>query len=573
MQARLNAPKPAPATEQPTSPQTLYTQKADIAKKVAATSVKSIGKGVMSFLSDTKNIAAQTWERLKADNADNLANNKGLQTPMAGPQAGLRMLGDVAQGVNEIAGAAFERTGITPAIKAELGNMGKALNLITPDAISEPVKEGFNYLVNGAIDKYSAWKQANPDQARNLESIGQIAMAIPNIEGGAALVKASKEAGVAVMDVAGSASKTALKATTGALKTTTGALKDTGTALGDAAGSIKQKAISATADIGKPIEENVKNALTNPERSADISSKLSDYFDQASTAKGKTGAVTPIETASEDNFKKALGTIQEKLKAAGEMKQQSLVENGSKTVDVQKAYDNFGKNLDERLGTNFDPKGELVSATGRESLIAGSASDNRLISMVRDSIDTLKRNPTLQRVNDVVDKLQSELYKTKQIGAVAINGKTEAVVKQFMKDLDLAAKDVGGDAYKLANADYARLIKLKQLSSKALGENFSKAGSIAKQVFSPAGLKMKQLVTALEAETGLPIFEDLTLAKFAMDSVKDPRIKSLLDQLQNIPTSKGAILQKILDYIPEKLSTPEAMKAKAQRLIDSTPSK
>jgi hypothetical protein len=204
----------------------------------------------------------------------------------------------------------------------------------------------------------------------------------------------------------------------------------------------------------------------------------------------------------------------------------------------------------------------LTNATGRKSLIANSASDSKMVNLIKSTLDDLGSNPTVQEINDTVDSLQGELYKAPTKGAEAINSNTQGFIKQIVGQLNSAAKEVGGADYAGANDTYSELHKLQTELNIRLGSNMKNAGSIMKRIFSPQDGGTKTLISQLEKETGQPIFHDATLAKFAMDAVGDPRAESLLEQGMKAH-SKGFI-QSILDYIKGKVENPEGV---ATRMI------
>lgn len=465
-------------------------------------------------------------------------------------QSGFNVAGAAAKGINEVFGSALNNLGITDAMKAQMQNMGLALDTINPD-----MKKGIIALAGGAAETYDEFAKNNPSVAKNIDNVWQIVQAVPILEGTGKLIKTIPEL----------ASKTAAPVIEGVQKSATQLAKGTEEAIGTIK-QIPEKAISAATDFATPIDDNVRNALTNPLRSKDIAQTIKDNFEIAKKSKAVTGESTPFEVQGEKQFGGAMEDISKKMTEAGKAKNAALAEHAQDPVIVQSAYDNVGKMMEERLGTAFDAEGGLVDAPGRISIVAGDKSDEAMLKMVRDSINILKRKPSLQIVNDVVDKLQGALYKSNKPGAIPLNGATEGLVKQFTRELNDAAKEVGGEAYKKANADYARLISLQEDLNTALGHNMKNSGSLFKQIFSPAGKNIKDIITRLEEETGRNIFENATLAKFAMDAVGDPRATSLLAEIQGIPTTSKGAVTKLLDYLGNKLASPEAKQAKALRI-------
>lgn len=321
-----------------------------------------------------------------------------------------------------------------------------------------------------------------------------------------------------------------------------------------------QTPITMAKDAATPIDENVMKVLQNPMDTTE--GTLKNMFNQANKAITTTGEATPFDVAGKTNFGKAMDILNTNLKDAGQKMQAVLEEKGSTPVDIKPVVDAYSSQMMDRLGTALDSEGNFVDAAGRKSIIANSPADTRLLRSMREQIVGLGQNPSLQQVNDVVDSLQGELYKAPLKGPEAINSQTAGFVKQIVGQLNGEAKAVGGADYQAANDTYARLSGLKQDLNSKMGADYKNAGAWTKRIFSPSDGGIKTLVSNLEQETGVPIFHDATLAKFAMDAVGDPRAQSLLQQGLDVK-SKGFI-KSAMDYLQSKLEDPQG---KALRTI------
>lgn len=327
-------------------------------------------------------------------------------------------------------------------------------------------------------------------------------------------------------------------------------------------GTLPEKA----ADFISPIPESVKTELTrgsvegNIPKQEQIVVRNQEHMRAAREATKDNSKSTPMELAGQEG-EKALATLKQKLSEHGEMKQSALNESGTKIVPIADSGFKFQDLAEQRLGTRFEikPGGEIVfnDAPGRKSLIKQSSSDTNLVRKVHNTLKDLGENPTLQEVNDAVDSIQSELYKTKGVGAEPINGKTEAVLKQVVGDLNDRAKEVGGDTYKEANARYTEARDIHDVLNKALGEDANKGAALMKQLFSPNGTMARNLFADIKRLTGIDLVSEATLAKNAMETAGDVRQKSLLGDIvgSGAPSLRGT-MGKILDFGAKKLADP-----------------
>ena len=344
-------------------------------------------------------------------------------------------------------------------------------------------------------------------------------------------------------------------------------------------------AATAASDAITPIEPALKTELTkgklenNLPKQKNIVQRFSEYKKQAELAKRDYSQATPLELAG-NKADEALGKLNDGLKTFGEQKTSVLAQRGNQIVpDIQKTRGKFNNLLADRLGIRVS-NGEVSNLPGRLSVIEGNPMDIGLAKQVDNILQKLEpqstnsllpakeSRATLQQVNDAVDSIQGKLYERSGVGAQPINTRLEGVIKQVIGDLNERAKVIGGDEYRQANANYSRLVELRNNLNKSLGTDSNKGGAMLKQLFSPAGAKNRKMFEAIKKETGIDLVNEATLARFAMQNAGDVRQASLLEGFvpNNIPTTKAAGLMYLLNKGVEKLQDPSG---KARRIIQN----
>ena len=340
---------------------------------------------------------------------------------------------------------------------------------------------------------------------------------------------------------------------------------------------------NAASDAITPIEPALKTELLKGESNKtfnkqQILDRYDTYTKQAELAKRDYSQATPLELAG-NKADEALGKLNDGLKTFGEQKTSVLAQRGNQIVpDIQKTRGKFNNLLADRLGIRVS-NGEVSNLPGRLSVIEGNPMDIGLAKQVDNILQKLEpqstnsllpakeSRATLQQVNDAVDSIQGKLYERSGVGAQPINTRLEGVIKQVIGDLNERAKVIGGDEYRQANANYSRLVELRNNLNKSLGTDSNKGGAMLKQLFSPAGAKNRKMFEAIKKETGIDLVNEATLARFAMQNAGDVRQASLLEGFvpNNIPTTKAAGLMYLLNKGVEKLQNPSA---KANRIAE-----
>jgi hypothetical protein len=173
------------------------------------------------------------------------------------------------------------------------------------------------------------------------------------------------------------------------------------------------------------------------------------------------------------------------------------------------------------------------------------ATDQKLVNDVLTKLTNLGVNPKLKQVDEFIDYAQEILYKGSKNLTVPVGGRVERVIKNTITSLNNQIKDIAPSAYRNLNAQYAKMIDIRNTLNTALGGEASKGGSLMKRVFSPTDSGTKKLFEEVKKLTNIDLVDEATLAKFSMELFGDARQAMLLQQL-NIP-SKAGLIQKILD--------------------------
>jgi len=261
--------------------------------------------------------------------------------------------------------------------------------------------------------------------------------------------------------------------------------------------------------------------------------EVNKYFQQAKNAKADPAKATPLElagTKAEDAF----NLINTARKDAVTAKKNMLKDKAGQTLLENPAgnlIDKIKIDASDRFGIKINPDGTLSTVSGRVSKL-----DKPSQKLITDYVAKLRQlgiNPTAQKVDDFVDWAQGQLYKqSKEVSTLkSADDATVSYLKGITGELNDNLKSQVGGGYGEVNARISRLIELEDELGKALGADARKGGGLMKKLFSPTGGDTRRIFEEIQKETGIDLFKEATLAKFAMESVGDVRQKSLLKQL------------------------------------------
>lgn len=292
------------------------------------------------------------------------------------------------------------------------------------------------------------------------------------------------------------------------------------------------------------------------------------YAKQAQAAKLDVRNKTPLEMAGK-RAEDALEAIREKKNIAGEQKSQVLSEIGNKKVNasvVSETIDDINTGVRNQFGVQGDKNGQPIPIAGRSIKI--SDGEIKLIQQVNELLVKAEKNPTIQIIDDVIDRAQDLIYKRqKTLGLEPISPEVDSFLQSQIGQLNSKLKNVAGQKYITANADYQSLNSTYYKLNKMLGESGSKGGSLMKKVFSPTDSGTKKMFSDIKNITGIDLANEAVLAKFTMEVIGDSRQTNILNEL----ATTGLKETGLTGWFAEKAITPQLNKIKLETARNMIP--
>lgn len=519
---------------------------------------------------EKKGIFARIGEDLGKRTQDAASALANKDNKLTGAETILRTTGALAGGINDIIGE-----GISSGIDALPDNVKK----VGSDILNSPVGQAGLNLIKKGTDIYNNFSENHPRAAKDIESVANIASLLPTGK----VAKVGSEVAEQGLKTAG---RTALK-------------------VGEEAVDLGKNVATKASDVVTPLEKGVQNVLKGGQeisgsskipKLTEIQNKFNKYTTQAQRAIEDYSQATPLELAGKQ-AENSLKILNNKLQSIGAEK--AVITNSLADIDTGEIVNNAIKKLkdsiQDRTGVkisekinkstvsdfldvrgnplfslnNEEPTKKIIlrDAANRTSVIS-DPSDIKLIKNIYEKFSSVAKSPNFKKVDDLVDFVQGELYKRSTVGAIPINDKVEGVLKNIIEELNNNLKDIGGDAYKLKNSQYSKLLEIRNILNKGLGVDANKGAALMKQLFSPSGTMARKLFTRIKDLTGIDLVQEATLAKFAMENIGDVRQASLLEQVLKggAPTSKSGVIRYAADKILNKLQDPIG---KANRVIET----
>jgi hypothetical protein len=476
---------------------------------------------VKQTISGYKNAAAERNTNIEASNQ---AQAEGKQGAF---RTGFQKLGQVfgfgADIINETVKGAAKT--ILPQQMED--NAKSNLKTLVDNPVVRPVIESDP--VQSMIQKYETIKADNPALARDIDAIFGFTELAANFVGAEALGVGGKVAKQGLKE----AGQIVKEGTEGAVNAIDGVLSN--------ATKYPKEIVNKITDT--KINQQTKSILekTNVEKF--------DRYVKAGEEALKSGEVlTPLEQAGE-TANNLLPKMKEVLGNLGKQKAATLESVGStKAPDVTTA-----------------PLAELQAF--RQGKL--TKSERNLVTSAIEELEALGKNPTVQSVDATVDRLQSTLFEQKGGTSIPVTSRTQSVVNKAIRDLNEKNKSfvdgkLGSDDYSKLNLEWRNRNKIYQELNKRLGEDGNRGGSLLKRFFSPQDSGTKKLFADIQKYYGVNLAEDATIAKFVMDTLGDVRARSLLELP---PLSKTGIVQKGLDLIEKKITSPKRIIKRARSQI------
>jgi hypothetical protein len=261
--------------------------------------------------------------------------------------------------------------------------------------------------------------------------------------------------------------------------------------------------------------------------------EVNTYFQQAKNAAKDPAKSTPLEIAGAKG-EQAFDIIDEARKKAIEGKKTILSQVANERVPGNTLNEVMAagiKRFEDKFGAKVDAKGNVTQASGRTLTL--DSKDAGLVNEYYTKLNRLGISPTVKEVDDFVDWAQSQLYKqSKTMSKLEVA--SDPVIRELQAttgDLNGRLKATVGNGYGEVNARIGSLIELQDELSRALGADARRGGGLMKTLFSPAGGNTRRIFQQIQDETGIDLFKEATLAKYAMENVGDVRQASLLKKL------------------------------------------
>lgn len=261
--------------------------------------------------------------------------------------------------------------------------------------------------------------------------------------------------------------------------------------------------------------------------------EVNTYFQQARNAKIDPAKSTPLEIAG-NKAESAYDAIDTARRKAVDGKKAILAEVADNKVSgntINEVMSGSIQRINEKFGAKVDAKGNIVQDKGRTMTL--DETDQKLVSEYVSRLNSLGVSPTVKQVDDFVDWAQGQLYKQSKTVS-KLDSASDPVIRELQQttgDLNARLKNQVGNGYGEVNARISNLIELQDELSRALGADARKGGGLMKTLFSPTGGNTRKIFQQIADETGIDLFKEATLAKYAMESVGDVRQASLLKQL------------------------------------------
>ena len=261
--------------------------------------------------------------------------------------------------------------------------------------------------------------------------------------------------------------------------------------------------------------------------------EVNRYFQQAQNAKIDVKKSTPLELAGQ-KAEDAYDLINKARQDAVTAKKNMLAKVGDKKLTDNPAgniLDKIKGDVSARFGIELKADGTIGTVKGRLAKL--DAPSQKLLSEYVAKLRQLGIKPPTQKLDDFVDWAQGQLYKqSKEVSKLkSADDATISYLKSVTGEINDNLKSQIGGGYGEVNARISRLIELQDELSNALGADARKGGGLMKKLFSPTGGDTRRIFEDIQKETGIDLFKEATLAKFAMESVDDVRQASLLKQL------------------------------------------
>ncbi len=479
-------------------------------------------------------------------------------------ETGVQTAGAVAGGVNDILGE-----GVKSAVEA------------LPESVKEPVRQGAVYVlqtragqaglnaISQGIEKYAGWKSENPQLAKDLESVVNIASLLPIGKGG----QVAKEG---VEQVAKKSAQFGAE--------TFGKINKS------LFGEILEKPVSSVDDLIKVSDELLKKpsqeasgelltvakqqspklsirekwAGVRPDIKKQIQGKhekLQTYFDIAHARNLDVNVPTPLEFGVKraETARDAVDNlIENKGSSIGKFREK--IQTYKVPLEkVQSVINDF----DSELGKlNLQIKNrQIVRSPGAIKKV--SDSEIKLLQDFRENLNVIRERPTVDSV--IQNRIAADNNINFAKSAKEASNIIDPISRKMRSRLAQVNRETIGKSEAKLLEDYTNLFSFLEefngyLNRKAGGE------FMLKRVLSERGGETRALINTLKEYTGIDLLDDATMAQIATDLIgntdqvglfRKEITKAGLDATALLRGDKLGAAKMLLDYGVKKVANPE----------------
>jgi hypothetical protein len=176
-------------------------------------------------------------------------------------------------------------------------------------------------------------------------------------------------------------------------------------------------------------------------------------------------------------------------------------------------------------------------------------------AVVQSIINDAKTIATKLDADRFIDKVQDALYTGNASQTLVQGSALDKQLRRLVGEYNTSLKNALPDEYAALNGQYANLIENLNIINRSLGEVVDgvpvRGASLIKQFFSPSGTKAKEIFEFIKKETNgeVDLAKDATLSKFTMELFDDPRARSLLQGIGDIPTTVTGVVTKVAEKL------------------------
>lgn len=238
---------------------------------------------------------------------------------------------------------------------------------------------------------------------------------------------------------------------------------------------------------------------------------------------------------------------------------------GNKLADVTKTLESKLSEIGKAKSAVIEPMREGLGSFSKETtpLIQKLTSlknsfgeiEKGQRSVVQAIIDDAKTVATKLDADKFIDKVQDAVYRGNKDMTIAQGSALDKQLRGIIGEYNSSLKKALPKEYADLNQQYSELVDTVGVINKALGEVVegvpTRGASLIKQFFSPSGTKAKEIFDFIKKETNgeVDLAKDATLAKFTMELFDDPRARSLLQGISDIPTTVTGAVGKVVEKL------------------------